>query len=50
MRKDSLMAVKLLWAFTLVLSERLRSTNETVVHLRDEVERLRSAVPFGEGS
>jgi serine/threonine protein phosphatase PrpC len=53
MRKDSLMAVKLLWAFTLVLSERLRSTNETVVHLRDEVERLRSAVPaapFGDGT
>jgi serine/threonine protein phosphatase PrpC len=52
MRKDSLMAVKLLWAFTLVLSERLRHSNETVVHLRDEVERLRIEVmpqaPFGD--
>jgi len=55
MRKDSLMAVKLLWAFTQVLSERLRQTNETVVLLKDEVERLRSATgpdwapaPFGE--
>lgn len=41
MRKDSLLAVKLLWSFTQVLSERLRNTNEALSGLKDEVERLR---------
>ncbi len=41
MRKDSLMAVKLLWSFTQVLSERLRNTNDALTGLKDEVDRLR---------
>ncbi len=41
MRKDSLLAVKLLWSFAQVLSERLRNTNEALSGLKDEVDRLR---------
>jgi hypothetical protein len=44
MRKESLLAVKLLWSFSLVLSERLRHTNETVISLRGELDRMRSEV------
>jgi serine/threonine protein phosphatase PrpC len=41
MRKDSLLAVKLLWSFVQVMSERLRNTNEALSGLKHEVERLR---------
>lgn len=44
MKKESLLAVKLLWSFVQVLSERLRSSNEAISGLRDEVERLRKEV------
>ena len=43
MRKDSMLSVKLLWAFSLVLSERLRQTNETVILLRSELDRIRAS-------
>jgi serine/threonine protein phosphatase PrpC len=42
MRKDSLLAVKLLWSFVQVLGERLRDTTQVLSGLRDEVERLRN--------
>ncbi len=41
MRKDSLLAVKLLWSFVQVLSDRLRNTTAALSGLQDEVERLR---------
>jgi len=41
MKKESLLAVKLLWSFVQVLGERLRNTNEALSGLKDEVERLR---------
>lgn len=51
MRKDSLLAVKLLWSFTQSLSERLRHTNDAFTGLKSEVERLREDAearnPFG---
>jgi serine/threonine protein phosphatase PrpC/CRP-like cAMP-binding protein len=54
MRKDSLLSVKLLWAFSVVLSERLRHTNDAVINLRGELDRLREEssakappLPFG---
>jgi CRP-like cAMP-binding protein len=42
MRRDSLLAVKMLWSFVQVLSERLRNTNEALTGLKSEMERLRS--------
>ena len=41
MRKDSLLAVKLLWSFTQVLSERLRGTNDKLTNLKGELDKLR---------
>jgi hypothetical protein len=59
MRRDSVLAVKLLWSFVQVLSERLRNTNEALTGLKSELDRARTAVepqagggggapPFGE--
>lgn len=42
MRKESLLAVKLLWSFVQVLGERLRNTNEALSGLAHEVEKLRA--------
>lgn len=59
MKKNSLLAVKLLWSFSQVLSDRLRSTSDQLSGLHVEVERLRSgqgsdearpSVPFGDAS
>ena len=47
MRRDSLLAVKLLWAFMQVLSERLRATNEELSGVRSEL-AARIASPFGQ--
>jgi serine/threonine protein phosphatase PrpC/CRP-like cAMP-binding protein len=41
MRRDSLLAVKLLWSFVQVLSERLRNTNEGLADLKSELDLLR---------
>src|SRR4051812_10720388 len=38
MRKDPLIAVKLLWSFVQVLSERLRNTNDALADLRQELD------------
>jgi PPM family protein phosphatase len=43
MRRDSLLAVKLLWSFVQVLSERLRHTNDALAGVRHELDRSRVA-------
>src|SRR5207249_9125885 len=42
MRRDSLLAVKLLWSFVQVLSERLRNTNDALTDLKQELDRIRA--------
>ncbi len=42
MRRESLLAVKLLWSFVQVLSERLRSTNEALTGVKVELDELRN--------
>lgn len=44
MRRDSLLAVKLLWSFVQVLSARLRNTNEALTGLKSELDRARTAL------
>jgi serine/threonine protein phosphatase PrpC/CRP-like cAMP-binding protein len=44
MRRDSLLAVKLLWSFVQVLSERLRNTNDALTDLKTELDQVRAAV------
>ncbi len=44
MRRESLLAVKLLWSFVQVLSERLRNTNEALADLKSELDRTRSGL------
>jgi CRP-like cAMP-binding protein len=41
MRRDSLLAVKLLWSFVQVLSERLRNTNDALSDLKRELDVVR---------
>jgi PPM family protein phosphatase len=59
MRRDPLLAVKLLWSFVQVLSERLRNANEALTGLKSQLDRARAAAdpahggggappPFGE--
>ena len=42
MRRDSLLAVKLLWSFVQVLSERLRNTNDALTDLKQELDVVRA--------
>jgi CRP-like cAMP-binding protein len=42
MRRDSLLAVKLLWSFVQVLSERLRNTNDALADLKSELDDVRA--------
>jgi PPM family protein phosphatase len=42
MRRDSLLAVKLLWSFVQVLSERLRNTNDALADLKSELDQVRA--------
>ncbi|MCA1827776.1 MAG: cyclic nucleotide-binding domain-containing protein [Myxococcales bacterium] len=42
MRRDSLLAVKLLWSFVQVLSERLRNTNDALTALNAELDQVRA--------
>jgi CRP-like cAMP-binding protein len=42
MRRDSLLAVKLLWSFVQVLSERLRNTNDALTDLKAELDAVRA--------
>jgi CRP-like cAMP-binding protein len=48
MRKDPLIAVKLLWSFVQVLSERLRNTNDALADLKQELDEARGEP--GDGS
>jgi CRP-like cAMP-binding protein len=50
MRRDSLLAVKLLWSFVQVLSERLRNTNDALSELKHELDQVRqhASDPLGE--
>src|SRR5207245_11025270 len=41
MRRDALLAVKLLWSFVQVLSERLRNTNEALAVIKHELDAAR---------
>jgi serine/threonine protein phosphatase PrpC len=53
MRRDPLLAVKLLWSFVQVLSTRLRNTNEALTGLKSELDRARTALdpqPGGGGT
>jgi CRP-like cAMP-binding protein len=47
MRRESLLAIKLLWSFVGVLSERLRSTNEALTEVKLELDELRSPKKSG---
>ena len=47
MRRDSLLAVKLLWSFVQVMSERLRNTNEALTDLKAELDGVRARVSEG---
>ena len=49
MRRDSLLAVKLLWSFVQVLSTRLRNTNEVLTGLKSELDRAKSALEPQQG-
>ena len=42
MRRDSLLAVKLLWSFVQVLSERLRNTNDALTDIKHELDNVRA--------
>ena len=42
MRRDSLLAVKLLWSFVQVMSERLRNTNDVLTDLKMELDQVRA--------
>ena len=44
-RKEPVLAVKLLWSFVQVLSRRLRETNEQLTGARSELEQIQQ-VPF----
>ena len=49
MRRDSLLAVKLLWSFVQVLSERLRNTNEALSEVKHELDLARKSANDGGG-
>src|SRR6184192_4076668 len=49
MRRDSLLAVKLLWSFVQVLSARLRNNNEVLTGLKSELDRAKSALEPQQG-
>src|SRR3954469_980808 len=42
MRRESLLAIKLLWSFAQVMSERLRSTNEALTAVKLELDEVRN--------
>jgi hypothetical protein len=48
MRKESVLAVKMLWSFVQVLADRLRTTNAELSEIRQEREVAQTAPPFGE--
>jgi serine/threonine protein phosphatase PrpC len=48
MRKESILAVKLLWSFVQVLSDRLRLTNSELSEARQELAVVQAIQPFAE--
>jgi serine/threonine protein phosphatase PrpC len=48
MRKEPVLAVKMLWSFVQVLSDRLRATNAELSEIRQGRELSQPAAPFGE--
>jgi hypothetical protein len=47
MRRESLLAIKLLWSFVGVLSERLRTTNEALTEVKLELDEVRNPKTSG---
>lgn len=47
MRRESLLAVKLLWSFVQVMSERLRSTNDALTVVKLELDEIRTPKKSG---
>ncbi len=48
MKKESILAVKLLWSFVQVLSDRLRETNSELSEARQELAAVQAIAPFAE--
>jgi CRP-like cAMP-binding protein len=48
MKKESILAVKLLWSFVQVLSDRLRETNSELSEARQELAAVQAVNPFAE--
>ena len=48
MKRESILAVKLLWSFVQVLSDRLRATNSELSEARQELAVAQAVQPFAE--
>jgi len=48
MKRESVLAVKLLWSFVQVLSDRLRATNSELSEVRQELAVAQAVQPFAE--
>ena len=48
MRKEAVLAVKLLWSFVQVISDRLRATNAELSQTRQELAIAQAVAPFME--
>jgi PPM family protein phosphatase len=48
MKRESLLAVKMLWSFVQVLSDRLRTTNAELSEARQELAVAQAVQPFAE--
>ena len=48
MKRESILAVKLLWSFVQVLSDRLRETNSELSEARQELAASQAVKPFAE--
>jgi len=48
MKREPILAVKLLWSFVQVLSDRLRATNNELSEVRQELAAAHAVQPFAE--
>jgi hypothetical protein len=48
LKREPILAVKLLWSFVQVLSDRLRATNTELSEVRQELAAAQSVQPFAE--
>jgi len=48
MKREPILAVKLLWSFVQVLSDRLRATNNELSEIRQELAAAQAVRPFAE--